>query len=93
MISISRPMLLVIALLAPVASAVAQQNDSAMKSSKDATGYTKPTVTTPAGNSNMKGQPLAIRPTGLLLGRTTARSTLASLPGLQENNPNKRSSQ
>ena len=56
MISISRSMLLAIAFLAlPVASAVAQQNDSSMKSSKDTTGYTKPTITTPAGNSSMKG--------------------------------------
>jgi hypothetical protein len=55
MISISRSMLLATVLLAlPVASAVAQQNDSAVKSSKDTAGYTKPTITTPAGNSSMK---------------------------------------
>ena len=56
MISISRSILLALALLAlPVGGAVAQQNDSAMKSSKDTTGYTKPTITTPTGNSSMKG--------------------------------------
>jgi len=55
MISISRSMLLAAGLLAlSVGGAVAQQNDSAA-TKPDTTGYTKPTVTTPTGASNMKG--------------------------------------
>jgi hypothetical protein len=62
MISISRSVLLTAGLLAfPLVGAVAQQNDSAatgsaMKSAKsDTSGYTKPTITNPAGDSSMKG--------------------------------------
>jgi hypothetical protein len=62
MISISRSVLLATGLLAfPLVGAVAQQNDSAptgsaMKNAKpDTSGYTKPTITNPAGDSSMKG--------------------------------------
>jgi hypothetical protein len=57
MISISRSMMLAAGLLALLmADAVAQQTDSAAMSNKsDTTGYTKPTVTNPTGDSSMKG--------------------------------------
>jgi hypothetical protein len=57
MISISRSIMLATGLLAlSIAGAVAQQNDPAATSTKpDTTGYTKPTVTTPTGDSSMKG--------------------------------------
>ena len=54
MISISRSMILAAGLLAlSMAAAVAQQDFAATKS--DTTGYTKPTVRTPTGDSSMKG--------------------------------------
>lgn len=80
MTSISRSMLLAAGLLAlPLAGAVAQQNNSAatgsaMKSAKpDTSGYTKPTITNPAGSSSMKGATV-----GDLSNRAAASADLAS---------------
>ena len=82
MISTSRSILLTAALLAlPVGGAVAQQNDSAMKSSKDTTGYTKPTITTPTGNSSMKGATVGDSANKAAAGSTNSKADVDEFTG------------
>jgi hypothetical protein len=82
MISISRSMLLAVALLAlPVAGAVAQQNDSAMKSSKDTTGYTRPTITTPTGDASMKGATVGDSANRAAAGATNSKADVGESTG------------
>jgi len=77
MISISRSMLLAAGLLAlSVGGAVAQQNDSAAAKS-DTTGYTKPTVTTPTGDSNMKGATVGDSANKAVMGSTDNNKAMA----------------
>jgi hypothetical protein len=82
MISISRLILLMATLLAlPIAGAVAQQNDSAMKSSKDTTGYTKPTITTPTGDSSMKGATVGDSSNRAAAGSSTSKADVGESTG------------
>jgi hypothetical protein len=76
MISISRSMMLAAGLLAlSMAAAVAQQDSSATKS--DTTGYTKPTVTTPTGDSSMKGATVGDSANKAAMGSTDKSKAMA----------------
>ena len=76
MTSISRSMLLAASLLAlSVASALAQQDAAATK--PDTTGYTKPTVTTPTGDSSMKGATVGNSANKAAMGSTDNSKTMA----------------
>ena len=61
-----------------------------MKSSKDTTGYTKPTITTPTGNSSMKRATVGDSANKAAAGSTNSKADVGEvLPGLQESNPNR----
>jgi hypothetical protein len=82
MISISRSILLMASLLAlPVAGAVAQQNDSTMKGTKDTTGYTKPTITTPTGDASMKGATVGDSSNKAAAGSTNSKADVGESTG------------